>query len=58
MKISTTTYQIYSMLENGTEYTDVGQDYYEQQYKSRALKNLKIRARQLGVDLVETTGEM
>lgn len=48
---------IYSMLKHGTEYTDVGQDYYEQQYKSRALKNLKARARQLGFDLVETVIE-
>jgi len=45
---------IYSMLKHGTEYTDVGQDYYEQQYKSRAIKNLKTRARQLGFELVET----
>ena len=42
------------MLKYGTEYTDVGQDYYEQQYKSRAIKNLKTRARQLGFELVET----
>ena len=48
---------IYSMLKHGTEYTDVGQDYYEQQYKSRALKNLKARARQLGFDLVEAAIE-
>ena len=44
---------IYSMLKHGTEFTDVGQDYYEQQYRSRALKNLKTRARQLGFELVE-----
>ena len=44
---------VYSMLKHGTEYTDAGQDYYEQQYRSRALKNLKTRARQLGFDLVE-----
>jgi len=48
---------IYSMLKHGTEYTDVGQDYYEQQYKTRAIKNLKARARQLGFDLVETVIE-
>lgn len=46
---------IYSMMKHGKEYTDIGQDYYEQQYKSRAIKNLKTRARQLGFDLVETT---
>jgi len=32
---------IYSMLKNGTEYIDQGQDYYEREYKSRVLKNLK-----------------
>lgn len=46
---------IYSMLKYGTEYTDVGQDYYEQSYKSRVIKNLKKRAQQLGYELVETT---
>jgi transposase len=44
---------IYSMMKHGKEYTDVGQDYYEQQYKSRAIKNIKTRARQLGFELVE-----
>lgn len=46
---------IYSMLKHGTEYTDAGQDYYEQQYRDRAIKNLKSRARQLGLDVVELT---
>jgi transposase len=46
---------IYSMMKHGKEYTDIGQDYYEQQYKSRAIKNLKTRARQLGFDLTEIT---
>jgi hypothetical protein len=46
---------IYSMLKHGKEYTDLGQDYYEQQYKSRAVKSLKTRARQLGFDLIEST---
>jgi transposase len=45
---------IYSMLKYGTEYTDVGQEYYEQQYKSRVIKNLKKRAQQLGFELIET----
>ena len=47
---------IYSMLKYGTEYTDVGQEYYEQQYKSRVIKNLKKRAQQLGFELIETLG--
>jgi hypothetical protein len=45
---------VYSMLKNGTSYTDVGQDYYEQTYKSRVIKNLKKRAQQLGYELIET----
>ena len=45
---------VYSMLKNGTEYTDVGQDYYEQRYKSRVIQNLKKRAQKLGFELVET----
>jgi transposase len=45
---------VYSMLKHGTEYTDVGQDYYEQSYKSRVIKNLKKRAWQLVYELVES----
>ncbi len=42
----------YSMLKNGTEYVDQGQDYYEKQYRDRVTKNLKKRAASLGFDLV------
>jgi transposase len=42
------------MLKYGTDYTDVGKEYYEQRYKSRVIRNLKKRARQLGYELVET----
>jgi transposase len=42
---------IYHMLKSGTEYKDVGQDYYEQRYKSRVIANLKRRAKQFGYDL-------
>lgn len=45
---------IYSMMKHGTEYTDVGQDYYEQRYKSRVIKNLKKRAQELGFELIES----
>lgn len=44
---------VYSMLKYGTEYVDQGQDYYEQRYKSRAIRNLKKRAQELGYDLIE-----
>lgn len=45
---------VYSMLKFGTEYTDLGQDYYEQRYKDRVVKSLKKRASELGYQLVET----
>jgi transposase len=32
---------IYSMLAHGTAYTDLGQEYYEQRYRTRAIQNLK-----------------
>ena len=44
---------VYSMLKNGTEYTDQGQDYYEREYRHRVMKNLAKRAQQLGYKLVE-----
>lgn len=44
----------YSMLKNGTDYVDQGQDYYEKQYRDRVMKNLKKRAASLGFGLVAT----
>ncbi len=46
---------IYSMLKEGTAYTDAGQDYYEQQYKQRVVRSLERRAQSLGFELVPTT---
>lgn len=43
---------LYSMLKNGTEYVDQGQDYYEKLYRERVMNNLKKRAAYLGFDLV------
>jgi hypothetical protein len=40
------------MLTKGEEYTDQGQDYYEQRYRQRVLLNLSRRAQQLGMKLV------
>jgi transposase len=34
------------------EYKDPGQDYYEQKYQERVVKNLKRKAKALGFDLV------
>ena len=43
---------IYSMLRYGQEYVDAGAEYYESQYRQRALRAAKRRAAQLGYELV------
>lgn len=43
---------IYTLLTKGEEYTDQGQDYYEERYRERALKHLTQRAEKLGMKLV------
>jgi transposase len=43
---------IYTMLTKGEEYTDQGQDYYEERYRQRVLRNLSQRAQKLGMQLV------
>jgi len=43
---------IYTMLTKGEDYTDQGQDYYEQRYRERVLRNLSQRAQKLGMQLV------
>ena len=45
---------IYSMLTKGEEYTDQGQDYYEERYRQRVLRQLTLRAEKLGMKLVAT----
>ena len=54
--ITATTHKLartfYSMLKNGTEYVDKGQDYYEKQYHDRMLNNLKKRATDMGFELI------
>lgn len=42
----------YNMLKNGTEYVDLGHEYYEQRYQERVIANLKRKAKQFGFDLV------
>jgi len=39
---------VYSMLKHGTEYVDVGQDYYERQHRERVVHSLTRRAKELG----------
>ena len=43
------------MLKYGQEYVDAGAEYYERQYRHRALRNARRRAAQLGYRLVPTT---
>ncbi|MDQ5853275.1 MAG: IS110 family transposase [Chloroflexota bacterium] len=48
---------VYSMLRDGTDYVDVGQDYYEQRYRERVVRNLTRRAKELGFTLVPEVSE-
>lgn len=43
---------IYTMLTKGEEYTDQGQDYYEERYRARVLHHLSQRAAKLGMKLI------
>ncbi|WP_258875752.1 MULTISPECIES: IS110 family transposase [unclassified Paraburkholderia] len=45
---------IYTMLTKGEEYTDQGQDYYEERCRERVLRQLSQRAQKLGMKLVAT----
>jgi len=45
---------VYSMLKHGTSYVDLGQNYYEERYRDRVIKNLKRKAQALGYQLVGT----
>jgi hypothetical protein len=47
----------YSMLKNGSEYVDQGQDYYEKRYRERVTKNLKKRAAAMGFELVPSKAD-
>ena len=42
----------YAMLTKGEEYTDQGQDYFEERYRQRVLHNLAQRAKTMGMQLV------
>ena len=45
---------IYAMLTHGQEYTDQGQDYFEERYRQRVLHNLAQKAKAMGMQLVPT----
>ena len=49
---------IYSMLRHGQAYVDAGTEYYESQYRHRALRAAKQRAAQLGYQLVPIPGPL
>ena len=40
------------MLTKGQEYTDQGQEYYEERYRERVVRQLTLRANKLGMRLV------
>jgi len=40
------------MLKGGVDYTDIGQEQYDNQFKKRALKSLARKAIELGLQLV------
>jgi transposase len=42
----------YNMLKYGTEYNDLGHEYYEKRYKERVIANLKRKAKNLGYNLI------
>jgi hypothetical protein len=44
------------MLKNGTAFVDVGQEYYEERYRTRVVQNLKRKAQDLGFELVAIQG--
>ena len=48
---------IYAMLTKGQEYTDQGQEYYEERYRQRVLHNLARRAQQMGMALVPVAAQ-
>jgi transposase len=45
---------IYTLLTKGEEYTDQGQDYFEERYRERVLRQLTQRAAKLGLSIVPT----
>lgn len=49
---------IYNILRHGVEYIESGQAYYEEQYQERVLNNLKRKAAEFGLSLVQTSKVM
>lgn len=50
---------LYALLKNGTQYTDPGEDSYEDKYQQRMFQNLRKKAQKMGYTLISTeTGEV
>ena len=45
----------YTLWTKQESYVDQGADYYEQKYRERVVKNLKQRAKSLGLEVVEAS---
>ena len=45
----------YLMLKHGSKYIDRGEQYYEERYRDRVVKNLKRRAKDMGFEMVALT---
>jgi len=43
---------VYQMLKTGKEFLELGEQYYEQKYQQRVVKNLQKRAKSLGLAVV------
>jgi transposase len=43
---------LYRMIISGTDYCELGENHYEQQYQERVVANLKKKAREMGYTLV------
>ncbi len=46
---------IYTMLTKGEEYTDQGRDYFRERYRERVVRQLSLRAEELGLKLIDAT---
>lgn len=47
---------VYALLTTGQDYVDAGQDYYEERYRERVLRNLRRKAQELGFELQAVSG--
>ena len=45
---------LYTLLTQGEEYTDQGQDYFEERYRERVIRQISQRAAKLGLSVVPT----